>query len=306
MLRVKKGDYDKLMILSSDSKAELVWWLHSVHSANNNVEVSDPEVVISSDASKIGWGCECEGVTAEGQWQPIERQFHTNYLELNAAFFLLKCFQSKIKGKHVRLMCDNMTTVACVNHMGTSHSPSCNSLAKDLWEWCIAQKVWISAAHIPGVDNTAADLESRSINLDMEWKLNPERLKFALDLLGIAPTIDLFASRLNKQMNRFVAFRPDPAAVAVDAFSLSWKAETFYVFPPFSIVAKVLQKVQQDNATGLLVIPDWPTQVWYLVVKRLLLTTPVQLTCGPNLLQLPSSPEEVHPLVQRQQLHLLV
>ena len=232
-LRVNKGDYDKPLILSSDSRAKLVWWLHNVHSVYNNVEVSDPEVVISSDASKIGWGCECEGVTAEGQWQPIERQFHINYLELNAAFFLLKCFQSKIKGKHVRLMCDNMTTVACVNHIGTCHSSSCNSLTKDLWEWCTVQKVWIRAAHIPGVDNTAADLESRGINLDAEWKLNPERVKFALDLLGIVQAIDLFASRLNKQMNRFVAFRPDPAAVAVDAFSLSWKAETFLCFPPF-------------------------------------------------------------------------
>ena len=140
-LRVSNGDYDKPMILSSDSKAELVWWLHNVYSAYNNVGVSDPEVVISSDASKIGWGCECEGVTAGGQWLPIERQFHISYLELNAAFFVLNCFQSKIKGKHVRLMCYNMTTVACVNHMGTSHSPSCNSLTKDLLEWCIAQKV---------------------------------------------------------------------------------------------------------------------------------------------------------------------
>ena len=140
-LRVSNGDYDKPMILSSDSKAELVWWLHNVYSAYNNVGVSDPEVVISSDASKIGWGCECEGVTAGGQWLPIERQFHINCLELNASFFALKCFQSKIKSKHVRLMCDNMTTVVCVNHMGTSHSPSCNSLTKDLLEWCIAQKV---------------------------------------------------------------------------------------------------------------------------------------------------------------------
>ena len=77
-LRVNKEDYDKPLILSSDSRAKLVWWLHNVHSVYNNVEVSDPEVVISSDASKIDWGCECEGVTAGGQWLPVERQFHIN------------------------------------------------------------------------------------------------------------------------------------------------------------------------------------------------------------------------------------
>ena len=47
-------------------------------------------------------------------------------------------------------MCDNTTAVNVINHMGTSHSDPCNSLAKEIWEWCIVRKIWLSVAHIPG------------------------------------------------------------------------------------------------------------------------------------------------------------
>ena len=160
-LKANNGNYDAYMTLSPDSVAELEWWLANATSAYKDIFTEDPEVVITTDASLIGWGCICDGVTSGGQWLPIERQFHINYLELKAAFFALKCFQQKSENKHVRIMSDNMTTVSCINHMGTSHSASCNSLTLQVWDWCIEQNIWISAAHIAGIDNTAADMESR-------------------------------------------------------------------------------------------------------------------------------------------------
>ena len=61
-------------------------------------------------------------------------------------------------------MCNNITAVDVINHMGTSHPDSCNSLAKEIWEWCIARdirlSVWLSVAHIPGKQNLFADFES--------------------------------------------------------------------------------------------------------------------------------------------------
>ena len=35
------------------------------------------------------------------------------------------------------------------------------------------------------------------------------------------------------------SYRPDPVALAMDAFGLSWRDITFYAFPPFSVVARV-------------------------------------------------------------------
>ena len=55
--------------------------------------------------------------------------------------------------------------LAAINNMGTSHSHLCNSLALTIWEWCIER---LSAAHIPGKENAAADSESRKVNLNAE------------------------------------------------------------------------------------------------------------------------------------------
>ena len=67
------------------------------------------------------------------------------------------------------------------------------------------------------------------------------------------PDIDLFASRLNYQCKPFVAWKPDPEAKAIDAFTVNWGEYTnVYIFPPFSLLNKVLQKMAADGAQGLL------------------------------------------------------
>ena len=147
-------------------------------------------------------------------------------------------------------MIDNTTAVACLNHMGTSHSDSCNMMTQTIWKWCIDNHVWLSAAYIPGKENTAADEESRKINLDAEWKLNTDQLNKALAQLKMLPIIDLFASRLNNQMQCYASYRPDPSAYAVDTFSLSWNNLDFYAFPPFSTITAVLGKVKRESDGG--------------------------------------------------------
>jgi hypothetical protein len=54
------------------------------------------------------------------------------------------------------------------------------------------------------------------------------------------PNIDLFTSRLNHQVERYVALHPDPEAEAIDAFSLDWSSNKCYAFPPFSLLGKVV------------------------------------------------------------------
>lgn len=92
---------------------------------------------------------------------------------------------------------DNTAAVACVNKMGTSHSYTYNMIVNEIWEFCIERQIWISAAYVPRELNVQADLESRKINLDCEWKLRPDLLHMALWKLECKPNIDVFASRLN-------------------------------------------------------------------------------------------------------------
>ena len=118
----------------------------------------------------------------------------------------------------------------------------------------------MSAAYIPGKTNIEANEESGRENQDTEWMLNPDILSDAMDRLDVKPEIDLFASRLNHQFPRYISYKPDPDAEAVNAFTMSWSDVTFYAFPPFCIIPSVLQKIIKDRARGILVVPDWPNQ----------------------------------------------
>ena len=59
-------------------------------------------------------------------------------------------------------------------------------------------------------------------------------------------TTDLFASRINARVGRFYSYTPDPEACGHDVFSFSWQQEHFNVFPPFSCIPKVINKMNKN------------------------------------------------------------
>ena len=117
--------------------------------------------MLHTDASNTGWGGVLGNTSMGGQWTPAESLYHINYLEILAVLFTLKAFHAYVGGKHVRVMIDNTTAVASLNHMGTSHSRECNTASRLIWDWCVAHNIWLSTAHIPGKSNILADMESR-------------------------------------------------------------------------------------------------------------------------------------------------
>ena len=128
----------------------------------------------------------------------------------------------------------------------------------------------------------------------MVFKENP--FQNACAKFSVTPNIDLFASRINCQITPYVSYRADPAAFAINAFHMSWQHHLFYAFPPFILTTRVLQKIQQEKATGLLLVPKWPTQLWWPKLMQMLIQLPIQLPRDRDTLFLPSSPQEPHPL----------
>lgn len=126
--------------------------------------------------------------------------------------------------------------------------------------------------------------------------LNPQCLAEALCSIPFSPIIDLFASRINKQFDVYVSYRPDRNAKHIDAFTISWSSEQFYCFPPFSCILKAIRKIIQDKARGILVVPYWPTQTWYPMLLPILEQPPTILQPSTKLLQMPSQPDLCHPL----------
>ena len=168
---------------------------------------------------------------------------------------------------------------------------------RDIWEWVVSHNNWLSATHIPGVLNEEADAESRASDTRTEWRLNPDDFQHIVSILGFSPDIDIFASRINSQLPRFVSFRPDPEAEEIDAFTLDWSQFKFYAFPPFILVGRVIQKIIMDKATGIVVAPDWPNQPWYHSFSQLVVRE-CFLYPRDDLLYLPNDEDTVHPLHQ--------
>ncbi len=69
-------------------------------------------VVVSTDASAMGWGAMCNGHAAAGLWTRPRLQWHINCLELLAVWLALRRFKSLLHDKHVLVLTDNTATIA--------------------------------------------------------------------------------------------------------------------------------------------------------------------------------------------------
>ena len=176
---------------------------------------------------------------------------------------------------------------------GTKSVGLCTQVQK-LWKWCLLHQTIVSAEHLPGIHNRDADQASRIFNDCTEWMISPHLLREALSLLAVNPSIDLFASRLNKQFPIFCSWKPDPDAWKIHAFSFPWIQKGLYAFPPFCLVGKVLAKVIQDKSQNLVLVTSWwPSQPWSPLLKSLAITQPRFLKETKRTLVLPHS-QDLH------------
>ena len=182
--------------------------------------------------------------------------------------------------------------------MGEIKSVLCNDMGQTIWVWCIDSNIWLSACHIPGSQNTDADKQSRVFNVSFEWSLCTQVFEDIQKLWGKSD-VDLFASRLIFKIPSYVSWRPDPNAMFVNALFMNWHNYSFYAFPPFSLIGTCLQKIQQDRATGVVIVPLWPTQPRFTVLLYLLTDNPRTLPCSKTLLT-KSHNGALHPSLRNQ------
>ena len=136
--------------------------------------------------------------------------------------------------------------------------------------------------------NVMADLLSRDAStINTEWSLHPQ---VALQLWDqwFLPDMDLFATRYNTKLQRYVSLFPDEEAVAVNTLTLEWDNKTVYAFPPFAILKKVVEKLEQSvGCKMILIAPHWANQAWFAILTELSLVPPLRLPLRHDLLKQP-------------------
>ena len=104
----RSRNYDCPCQLTPEAKKDLSWWTENLPQWNGqNLSYPTPDMVLTSDASREGWGATYEAVKTGGMWSVEEREFHINFLELKAALLALQVFASQMTKAHILLHIDN-------------------------------------------------------------------------------------------------------------------------------------------------------------------------------------------------------
>ena len=237
---------------------------------------------------------------SRGLWYKVELE-HINVLELKAIQIGIYTYCNNKNFLDVRVMCDNVTAIAYISNVSGIIREICNNIACNIWNFCTKNKLWVSTAHIPGKDNIEADQQSRILQDATEWKFHEKLFQKIIDKFG-KPDINLFASRISRELKRYVSWNPEPETMAVNVFSLTWNNNYFYMFPYFSLAGRTLSKVNRGNTEAVIVAPDWSTQYWYSQIMQITNQEPLYFRPSAKNLILTLKSSENHPLHLKLQL----
>ncbi len=266
-------DYDAPNVVWGKRQREtLQWWANLASPISRCFQLQAFTDEFTTDASLEGWGVVYHSSHYCGPWEDQEDPI--DELELNTILIALQLLPVLQNDAYLRVYCDNTVAISYVNNMG-GNVARLDRIARKIWDLLEAHSAFLTAVYVPSAENIA-DQYTRGFDtnrkrfFDLEVQLNPEIFRVHVMNKGpFFPTIDWFASCDNKQLSRFCAWQEGQAgACFIDAFVHDWSLECGYMFPPFCLLPKVLQKVLQDKAKIVLIHPDWPGALWRPLLNR--------------------------------------
>ena len=245
-------------------------------------------LTLTQDSSPVGVGFDLTGVR-DGKhvrhggtmlWRPAEASLDHVHRELVGAVLALLRVRSVVAGQTVVLQVDSKSSQKYVRD-GGGKSRFMTRLARILWGLCLRARVTLRVEWIPGVRMIELGTDGRSrpkvpkplSTKDYnQWRVHPSWFASIVEWAvrestGVYPTIDWFARRVDRQVERFCsdvvgelgAVRP------ANAFAHDWSCERGWAFPPPRLVGDVAAHARTCRAQILLVCPVW-VQDWYPTV----------------------------------------
>ena len=280
---------EKVIPLPKSLHVHLRWWLDPDKVLRGQpLHPLQHALQLFSDASNEGWGAHLGDYTARGLWSKSEGDLHINLLELKAVLLALRQFERLCWNQTILVCMDNTTVVSYINKEGGMRSGSLCALLWRLLLWCNRREIVLRTRHIPGHLNVITDKLSRHKQvIQTEWSLLQEIFN-PLCRRWHAPAVDLFATRFNHKLPRFVSPVPDRLAWQVDALSLRWEDLDAYAFPPTALLGQVVSKLLDHGCRRLILIaPGWPNMPWFWDLVNMSVQIPLSLPKVKNLLTQP-------------------
>ncbi|KAJ8736191.1 hypothetical protein PYW08_006847 [Mythimna loreyi] len=181
-----------------------------------------------------------------------------------------------LKNSHILIQSDNRILIAYIRKEGGTKSQGLLALTFKLLHLTDRFGITLLAHFLPGRYNTIADRLSRG-RQPAEWHLLRRATAEVFQKWGY-PEIDLFATRETAVVRNYVSIDcKDRLANYTDAFSRPWKSHLAWVFPPPSLLPRVLTHLNSATGVYLVVAPDWPRAFWLQDLKSRALDHPHEI-----------------------------
>jgi hypothetical protein len=99
-----------------------------------------------------------------------------------------------------------------------------------------------------------------------KYAVQASHVQNILDALKVYPQVDAFSEA---DSNRFDRWWGPGSPECSDAFERDWSQEMLWLNPPYSMYARVVDKLERDGAHAVLIIPEWPRQEYFHRAKAL-------------------------------------
>jgi len=225
-----------------------------------------PSKVVYSDASGDACGAvlDIDGTNkvSHCNWSDEEKTRSSTWRELKAVLLALEAFRSDLSNRTIAWFTDNQNVVSIV--LNGSKVLDLQDIALELFTICVQCKISLDVKWIPRDLNTEADAVSRIIDYD-DYTINDNVFNM-LDSLWGPHTIDRFACVYNAKLTRFNSRFYQPESEAVDAFTQSWRYDNNWLFPPTTLIPKVINHLIASNGEGTLIVPCWKSSVFWTLL----------------------------------------
>ena len=214
--------------------------------------------IVYSDASGTGAGgyiANVNGSESFVRWDENEKGKSSTWREFKTVVLLCNALKTDLSGQVIKWYSDN-TNVAKVAKRG-SMIKELQCMALEFNKFVIENNMQVEFEWLPRSQNQKADMISRSFDFD-DWSVSQHIFDLCQARWGEC-TVDAFADHLNAKMPKFYSKCWCPGTSGVDAFAFSWVGEHLWLVPPVYIIHRVIAKLKKDKASGILVLPKWPS-----------------------------------------------
>ncbi|KAA6379633.1 MAG: hypothetical protein EZS28_024842 [Streblomastix strix] len=122
--------------------------------------------------------------------------------------------------------------------------------------------------HIAGKLNKEADALSK-LPMAWEYSIRKEVLENVSKDWQVELTVDLFAARNNAKHKRYYTLGKDKKAERRDSMKISRDEKFPQIHPLILIIRRIIRKILEEKAQGIMIVPYWPGQIWWTQLKKI-------------------------------------